>query len=272
MKEPRIPYDAALNMKVAQVFNSNRSYYDIMQEWHTRRGGLAVEPEVKRLIEGECRPGRRILEAGTGCGSIINCFGDKYPDVKFVGVDISKIGISIGSSKAPPNVEFKVEDIKRLSFPDAAFDFCFSQSVIEHVVGWQEALKELHRVLVPNGHLLIRVSNGNIDSIPRRQAFFRYLFRKNTVINLTPSFKLEDDNWTDQETNFDIQEIPSDVLLRALRDADFSITYFTTGIKEWRHSPALKARILSYLNLWPFNHLGSTTIVMARKQSVQKIR
>jgi ubiquinone/menaquinone biosynthesis C-methylase UbiE len=267
MKKTSITYDSALDLRVSQVFNTNRSYYEIMGEWHDRRGGIAVEPEVKRLIEAECRPGRRILEAGTGCGSISNWFGGQYPDVQFVAVDISQIGVSIGSSKAPPNVLFKVQDIKRLSFPDASFDFCFSQSVIEHVVGWQDALKELHRVLVTGGCLLIRISNGTIDSVSRRQALFKYLFRRNSVVNLNPSFELQDNNWKDQETNFDIQEIPSDVLLKALRQTGFSISHFTTGIKDWRHSPSLKARILSYLNVWPFNHLGSTTIVVAQKRS-----
>ena len=61
-------YDKTLDLKVAKVLNSNKLYYQMLQQWHDLRGGLAVEPDVKRLIETACRPGSRILEAGSGSG------------------------------------------------------------------------------------------------------------------------------------------------------------------------------------------------------------
>jgi ubiquinone/menaquinone biosynthesis C-methylase UbiE len=258
-------YDKSFDSKMAQVLNTNSLYFEMLQQWHDNQGGLAVEPDVKELIEAECRPGARILEAGSGSGSITNWFATRHSSVNFVGVDISQIGVSMARQKAPSNAEFKVADLKRLPFDRDSFDFCFSQSVIEHIVGWEEAIRELRRVLVPGGQLLIRVSNGDIDSIPRRRAVFRYLFLKNHVSAQVPSFELKDGNWKNHMSNFDVQEIPSDVLLKALRKAKFDISYFTTGIQQWRDSPVLKTRILSYLNFWPFNHLGSTTIVLARK-------
>jgi ubiquinone/menaquinone biosynthesis C-methylase UbiE len=260
-------YDKSFDSKVAQVLNSNSLYFEMLQQWHDNHGGLAVEPDVKRLIEAECRPGSRILEAGSGSGSITNWFAARYPNVNFVGVDISQIGVSMACQKAPANAEFKVADLKKLPFREDSFEFCFSQSVIEHIVGWEDAIRELRRVLVPDGHLLIRVSNGDIDSISRRRAVFKYLFLRNRVSPQVPSFELKNGNWQDHGCNFDVQEIPSDVLLKTLCKANFAISYFTTGIQHWRHSPVLKTRILSYLNFWPFNHLGSVTIVMARKRS-----
>jgi ubiquinone/menaquinone biosynthesis C-methylase UbiE len=260
-------YDKSFDSKVAQALNANKLYYEMMQQWHELQGGLAVEPDVKRLIEAECRPGSRILEAGSGSGSITNWFATRYPNVKFVGVDISQIGVSIACEKAPDNADFKVGDLKKLPFREGSFDFCFSQSVIEHIVGWEEAIIELRRVLISDGRLLIRVNNGDIDSISRRRAIFKYLFSRNYVSRQTPSFDLRNDNWKDHMSNFDVQEIPSDVLLKTLRKANFAISYFTTGIERWRHSDVLKERILSYLNFWPFNHLGSTTIVLAEKRS-----
>jgi ubiquinone/menaquinone biosynthesis C-methylase UbiE len=259
--------EKSLDSKVAQVFNSNETYFKMLQQWHDIHGGLAVEPEMKSTIEMYCRTGKRILEAGSGSGSIANWFARRYSSVRFVGVDISRIGVSIARQSAPQNAEFYVADLKKLPFSDGSFDFCFSQSVIEHIVGWEEAIIELRRVLVSDGHLLIRVSNGNIDSISRRRAAFNYLFLRNCVSTQAPSFELRNGDWTDHEANFDVQEIPSDVLLKTLRKADFSISYFTTGIHRWRQSPELKARILSYLNFWPFSHLGSTMIVLARKRS-----
>ena len=74
------------------------------------------------------------------------------------------------------------------------------------------------------------VKNGSIDSITRRRAFFKYLFRMNKTSLHTGSFELRSGNWSDDEVNFDVEEISSDVLLRRLRRVGFRISYFTT---EW---------------------------------------
>jgi SAM-dependent methyltransferase len=77
-----------------------------------------------------------------------------------------------------------------LPFREGSFDFCFSQSVIEHIVGWEEAIIELRCILVSDGHLLIRVNNGDIDSISRRRPIFKYLFSRNDVSRQTCSLDL----------------------------------------------------------------------------------
>jgi SAM-dependent methyltransferase len=260
-------YDRTLDSKVTAVFNTNESYYKIMQAWHEQHDGIAVEADVKRLIEGECRPGCRILEAGSGAGNITNWFAKRYPLVKFDGVDISRIGISMASQHAPENAKFLVGDLKKLSFDDGSFDFVFSQSVIEHVVGWEEALAELNRVLVPGGKLLIRVENAGVgDHISRYRSLLNYLLCRNRTRYAMPSFELRPDSLADHEANFDVQGIPSDVLLKSMRRRGFSIRYFTTGTHLWRKSDDIRSIVVSYLHFFPFNHLGATTIVLGEKR------
>jgi ubiquinone/menaquinone biosynthesis C-methylase UbiE len=258
-------YDRELNQKISSVFNSNTLYYEMMVKWHDLREGLAVEPEVKALIESHCRAGSRILEAGSGSGSITNWFAARYPDVEFTGVDISQIGVDLALKRAPSNTQYHVADLKILPFKEGTFSFAFSQSVIEHIVGWEDALAELHRVLMPGGELLIRMENGSVNSRPRIQSLLNYLLFRNRARLQNPSFKLEVGDWRQHESNFDVQEIPSDVLLRALRHCGFKISHFTTRTDRWRNSDNWKARIVSHLQFWPFNHLGSTTIVLAKK-------
>jgi ubiquinone/menaquinone biosynthesis C-methylase UbiE len=259
-------YDKNLDVKVAEVLNSNELYYQMLQQWHTLHEGLAVEPEVKRIIETQCQPGSYILEAGSGSGDITNWFANRYPDVRFAGLDISRIGVRMAYKRAPENTIFQVGDLKKIPFKDNTFSFAFSQSVIEHIVGWEIALKELHRVLVPNGNLLVRVSNaGACNPASLYQALFNYILLRNKSHNVTPSFQLQDGNWKDHGSNFDVQDIPSDVLLKVLRRSGFSISYFTTRTQTWRQSDNFKARLVSHLNFWPFNHLGYTTIVLAKK-------
>src|SRR5262245_29013856 len=255
-----------LGKKVNEVFNENHLYYEMMLEWHGKHDGLAIEPKVHSLITSHCKLGLHVLDAGCGSGSIINWFARKFGDTQFVGVDVSRIGIELAKQGSPANVLFEVADLTRLPFPDNHFDFAYSQSVLEHVVGWELAIAELHRVLRPGAELLIRVGNGGVRNVssPYR-ALLNYVLFKNRAETAAPSFKLESGNWEQHEANFDVQELPSDLLLRTLRRNRFRVSFFTTGTEQWRTSSNLKARLASYLQFWPFNHLGSTTIVLARK-------
>jgi SAM-dependent methyltransferase len=259
-------YDQLIDRNVADALNSNRRYFEMLRTWHDERGGIAIEPEVLEIITARCQAGRRVLEAGSGAGNITNWFAARYPATRFVGVDISTIGVRLARERAPANAAFAVVDLKRLSFPDRLFDFVFSQSVLEHVVGWDVAVAELHRILRPSGQLLVRLANGGVHSRSLRRAALGYLLRRNRVSQLDPSFDLSSaHDWRGHMTNYDVHEIPSDVLLATLRRAGFSITYFTTGTHRWRRERQLGPRLVSYLRFWPFSHLGATSIVLATK-------
>src|SRR5262245_30808593 len=49
----------------------------------------------------------------------------------------------------------QLDHIFRLPYPDAAFDAVIASGVLEHVPMGYESLKELHRVLRPDGRLII---------------------------------------------------------------------------------------------------------------------
>lgn len=49
------------------------------------------------------------------------------------------------------------ESLTRLTFPDSQFDHILSFDVLEHIPDYQAALAECHRVLKPNGRLLLSV-------------------------------------------------------------------------------------------------------------------
>lgn len=62
----------------------------------------------------------------------------------------------------------RCEDVQRLSFPDGSFDLCTSTEVFEHVPDDRAGLRELHRVLKPNGHLLFTVPLTGINETVER--------------------------------------------------------------------------------------------------------
>jgi hypothetical protein len=75
-------------------------------------------------------------------------------------------------------------------------------------------------------------------------------------------------------TNFDLAEIPSDVLIRDLKRLGYKILYFTT-CKEFslksdnytkrNHDKRKIIELYVKFNIYPFNHMGRTTIVLAEK-------
>jgi ubiquinone/menaquinone biosynthesis C-methylase UbiE len=256
--------------QVRDGFNSSSTYFKMMAEWHKSHGGVAVEDEVKIIIQDHCRDGDHILEAGCGEGSITLWFAAQYPHTSFFGVDISKIGIQMALVNSPANARFYVADLKQLSEQANSVDFIFSQSVLEHVVNWEESLREMYRVLKKGSELLIRVGNGGVRGKSLPAALRDYLLFNNQVRYVDSSFHLRDGDYHAHMTNFDVQEIPSDVLLHMLKTCGFNIRFFSTRTYLFRSGDsrgmhAVILWLLSHLNFWPFNHLGPTIIVLAQK-------
>src|SRR5687767_10189664 len=131
-KMPNKEFDS----KVKQVLSSNEPYFRMLQQWHDEHGGLAVEQEVDQMIEARCNRQHLVLEAGSGAGNITNWYALRFPSSLFFGVDISLLGTQMAIRKSSANARFQVADLKALPFKDCTFGFIFSQSVIEHVVGW----------------------------------------------------------------------------------------------------------------------------------------
>lgn len=79
---------------------------------------------------------------------------------RVVGVDISEGMLEVGEKKIEELnlnsvISLKVEDCENLSFEDNTFDAAFIAFGIRNFEDKKKGLKELHRVLKPNGLLLI---------------------------------------------------------------------------------------------------------------------
>lgn len=95
------------------------------------------------------KPSARILDLGCGSGSQARAFLNAGYDA--YGVDLQDWVIREGSEDQK---RFRVSldpYIYRLPFPDNFFDVVYSARVLEHVVYYEPALKEMRRVLKPDG-------------------------------------------------------------------------------------------------------------------------
>jgi len=116
---------------------------------------LLAYVQAAKLVSG------RVLEIGTGSGYGIEVIS---PNVdSFVTID--KFETSAREKiKGHSNVEFKKMNVPPLTgFEDNSFDFVISFQVIEHIQKDHEFVKEIHRVLKPEGKMIITTPNKSMS-------------------------------------------------------------------------------------------------------------
>ncbi|HEX3743711.1 MAG TPA: methyltransferase domain-containing protein [Bryobacteraceae bacterium] len=102
--------------------------------------------------------GKRVLDAGCGAGYGSVELGRAAERV--VGVDRAADAIEFARANyAAHNVTFEEASCEALPHADASFELVVAFEVIEHLQDWRGFLREAHRVLVPNGQLVVSTPN-----------------------------------------------------------------------------------------------------------------
>jgi len=111
-----------------------------------------------------------LLDIGTGPGFLALLIARKYPNLKIIGIDLSKTMIKIANKnkKDLPILEFKVMDGKKLEFSENSIDYIISTFALHHWRKPLEVFKEIYRVLKPDGQVFIYdgysgISDNDID-------------------------------------------------------------------------------------------------------------
>lgn len=115
------------------------------------------------------RPGGRVLDFGCGIGDSVQALLDMGFDAW--GVDVLEFwdrDIELlweDREKPPSEVAARLKTVStdhyRLPFPDAHFDFCFSDQVMEHVFNLPVVMREIVRVLRPGAVSVHRFPGPN---------------------------------------------------------------------------------------------------------------
>lgn len=130
--------------------------------WSGRKGlkaDLTDQPLWPTIRDELKRPGR-ILEAGCGTGQWVQFLETLGHEV--VGIDYAASGLEVGRAHNP-NLNLVQADFRHLPFEDESFDYVVSFGAVEHdIEGPQDALREFHRVLKPDGKLMCSVPCLNL--------------------------------------------------------------------------------------------------------------
>ncbi|SJM61720.1 methyltransferase domain-containing protein [Gulosibacter sp. 10] len=106
------------------------------------------------------RPGMRVLDVGSGPGTITADLASRVAPGPVVGVDASEEIVVEARRDAEPlglgNLRFETGDAYALGFADGAFDVVHAHQVLQHVADPVGMLREMRRVAAPGGTVAVR--------------------------------------------------------------------------------------------------------------------
>lgn len=116
--------------------------------WQTR--GAFVSERERELVQGSFLPIRgRLLDVGCGEGATLFHLG---APAGAVGVDLFADKLAF-ASKELPGCKFVQASATELPFADGSFDHVIVRDVLHHLPEPKDALREIARVLAPNGRV-----------------------------------------------------------------------------------------------------------------------
>lgn len=119
------------------------------------------EPMANDLIRlAALRPGERVLDAACGTGIVARLAAQQIGSTgTVVGVDMNPGMLAVARSNTPANtsIEWHEANAEAMPLPDEAFDVVLCQISLQFMTDKLAALKEMRRVLVPGGRLLLNV-------------------------------------------------------------------------------------------------------------------
>jgi SAM-dependent methyltransferase len=131
--------------RARRTYDAAADHYDSLGFW-ARAGARTIE----RL---ELAPGARVLDAP--CGSGASALPAARRGASVIAVDVSESQIALARTKTPPNVEFRVADMRSLEYPDGHFDAVVSVFGIFFVPDMAALARGLWRMVAPGGVLAV---------------------------------------------------------------------------------------------------------------------
>lgn len=138
-----------------------------------------LDRELAHLEAFGLRPGARFLEVGCGPGFITGAVADRVGSRgRAVGLDRSADLLRVAREVVAPqhgNLEFVEADAAATGLESAAFDLAYLRFVCQHLPDPVAVLREVRRVLVPGGAVVILdVDDDWLSVDPPSPAFRRF--------------------------------------------------------------------------------------------------
>jgi len=113
---------------------------------------------VKKLHEiSQLGADKKILEIGCGNGVGTQLIQEVFKPREFIATEFDQNLVEIAQMKnMGTKVIVEAGDATQLRFQNNAFDAVIGLSVIHHIPNWKDCVSELHRLIKPNGLLILK--------------------------------------------------------------------------------------------------------------------
>lgn len=201
--------------------------------------------------------GERVLDVGCGVGVMAYAIAKERASRTVLGVDVLETSIEIAREKLSlPNVRYIAGNLLDLSLEAESFDCILFLETVEHVDNTGELLREFHRLLKPNGALVVSTPNA-----VGLQNFFRHAGQN--VRKRLEQIKFEKKNAGNQEEHVGSFDVFTLVRLLDRRGFGYESHVFA------RLSLPLARGFWLDLSFLPVGFLSDTVIVKARKKPLE---
>ncbi|HLC92670.1 MAG TPA: class I SAM-dependent methyltransferase [archaeon] len=139
-------------------------YYEKAHSSRHKSQGFFYETREEYMLDFMGLKGNeKIIDVGCGSGTFSRVLAEKHPKAKITGVDISEHAISFARKTAKEknigNLKFISASISSIPVKSGSFDVAVVSHLIEHVKNPENDLKEVNRILKPNGILILTTPN-----------------------------------------------------------------------------------------------------------------
>lgn len=142
-----------LHSKKDKYFSTLGWVQDFLQEDRTQK----MYKELSSILSYNIK--LRVLDIGSGDGTLINFLQSKFPQHIYYGCDISKEAIKTNEKEKPSIYWKRVDFNKPVPFDKNFFDIIIAGEIIEHLYNTDNFFKEVHSILKKNGVLLLTTPN-----------------------------------------------------------------------------------------------------------------
>lgn len=183
-------------VQVEKMFDNIAPAYDKLNHLLSLDIDKSWRRKAIRLLK-PYRP-QHIMDVATGTGDFaIQTYRMLQPE-ELIGTDISEGMMNIGREKVKQmhldkQISFAKEDCTTLSFPDNRFDAITVAFGIRNFENLDKGLQEMHRVLVPEGHLVI-LELSEPEWFPMKQLYS--IYSKIVIPNLGKLFSKDNSAYT----------------------------------------------------------------------------
>lgn len=141
--------------------DTNSSFPERMVVYESRNPFIRkiFEQRIQTAIEfAEITDKSKILDVGCNTGRLLRSIRSFNSNSECWGIDIEPKIMTLRIQ----NCTFRVGDVRKLPLPNNYFTLVFVLDVLEHIKEVKVALKEIRRVLIPGGHVIL---SGPTESI-----------------------------------------------------------------------------------------------------------